>query len=57
MYSFPGSSETDKEADREAAAGEKSGIDWVIILAIGGIVIFAGVAIWAFVTLNRNPES
>lgn len=57
VYSFPGSSETDKEADREAAAGEKSGIDWVIILAIGGIVIFAGVAIWAFVTLNRNPES
>ena len=57
VYSFPGSSETDKEADREAAAGEKSGIDWVIILAIGGILIFAGVAVWAFVTLNRKPES
>ncbi|MCI8692507.1 MAG: hypothetical protein HFH91_07160 [Lachnospiraceae bacterium] len=54
---LPGSSETDKEADGEAAAGEKSGINWVIILAIGGIVIFAGVAIWAFVTLNRKPGS
>ena len=54
VYPFPGSS-TDNESDGQVSDGEKSGIDWVIILAIGGIVIFAGVVVWAFVTLNRKP--
>lgn len=53
---LPGSSETDREADGKAVTGEKSGIDGVIILAIGGIVLFVGVVLWAFVTLNRKPR-
>lgn len=39
----------------EEPAGEGAGINWVIVLAIAVIAIFAGVVIWAFVTLNRKP--
>lgn len=47
---YPESGDSDEEP-----AGESAGINWVIVLAIAAIAIFAGVVIWAFVTLNRKP--
>lgn len=47
----PESDESQEEED-----GSEGKIDWVWVLAVGGIVIFAGVAVMAFVTLNRKPD-
>lgn len=46
--------ESSDSQEEESESGGK--IDWVWVLAVGGIVIFAGVAVLAFVTLSRKPE-
>lgn len=48
------SSESDDDQQGEEETGGK--IDWIWVLAVGGIVIFAGVAVMAFVTLSRKPD-
>lgn len=51
----PSDPSADSEA-REEEDGTEGQIDWIFVLAVAAIVVFAGVAVMAFVTLNRKPE-
>lgn len=46
----------ESDEGQEEEDGSEGKIDWVWVLAVGGIVVFAGVTVMAIVTLNRKPD-